>query len=138
MPQGEVAVRPLENDSWSHTVDTQTTINHRNNQHREVPSQRYHPLSIHSENEEEDIVCCDGGHCREGTKNLCTIAIWAIIVFFVINRFFVHMAMHLHKTQNISPGRVRVVELGAHATADVHLGPQPIANATLLGEQGAK
>jgi hypothetical protein len=135
MSHDEAAVRPSENGSWNHTVN----INHRNHiQHREVPSQRYHSLSIQSENEEEDIVCCDGGHCREGTKNLCTIAIWAIIVFFVINRFFVHMAMHLHKTQNISPGGVRVVELGAHAIADVHLGPQPIANVTLLGEQGAK
>jgi len=67
-------------------------------------------------------------------------------VFFVINRFFVHMAMHLHTPHNGSPSNVRVVELGAQAVADVDLGAQAnagvdegtqsIANATLLGQQG--
>jgi hypothetical protein len=135
----EVEVRPLvpnqpelsprdsglisENDSWNHVANMQTAINHRNNNRREIPPQQYLPLNIQSDDEEEDIVCCDGGHCREGTKNVCTIAIWAIIVFFVINRFFVHMAMHL-KPQNVSPSSVRVVELGAQAAAGVDLGAQ--------------
>lgn len=134
------------NESWNHTVDMHTAINHRNNnRNREIPPRRYHPLSVQRDDEEEDIVCCDGGRCREGTKNLCTIAIWAIIVFFVINRFFVHMAMHLHTPHNGSPSNVRVVELGAQAVADVDLGAQAnagvdegtqsIANATLLGQQ---
>ena len=124
----------------------QTAINHRNiTRNRDSPPRRYHPWSIQRDDEEEDIVCCDGGRCREGTKNLCTIAIWAIIVFFVINRFFVHMAMHL-KPQNVIPSSVRVVELGAQAAAGVDLGAQAnagvdegtqsIANATLLGQQG--
>lgn len=157
----EVEVRPLVpnrselsprdiipgNESWNHTVDMHTAINHRNNnRNREIPPRRYHPLSVQRDDEEEDIVCCDGGRCREGTKNLCTIAIWAIIVFFVINRFFVHMAMHLHTPHNGSPSNVRVVEVGAQAVADVDLGAQAnagvdegtqsIANATLLGQQG--
>jgi hypothetical protein len=161
----EVEVRPLapnrpelsprdcglisENDSWNHTVNMQTAINRRNNnRYLESPPQQYHPLSLQSDDEEEDIVCCDGGHFREGTKNLCTIAIWAIIVFFVINRFFIHMAMHLHKPQNVSRSSVRVVELGAQADADVDLGAQAnagvesgtqsIANVTLLGQQGVE
>ena len=46
--------------------------------------------------EDNDIVCCDGEPCHEGTKNLCTIGLWALIVFGIMNRFFVHMAMHLH------------------------------------------
>ena len=171
----EIEVRPLvpnrpelcprdrgiipRNDSWNHTVDMQTAINHRNNtRDREIPPRRYRLLSIQRDDEEEDIVCCDGGRCREGTKNLCTIAIWAIIVFFVINRFFVHMAMHLRMPQNVSPSNVRVVEFGAQAVADVDLGAQAvagvdlgaqanagvdegtksIANVTLLGQQGVE
>jgi hypothetical protein len=29
-----------------------------------------HGINIPIDEEEEDIVCCDGGHCHEGTKNL--------------------------------------------------------------------
>jgi hypothetical protein len=124
-----------ENDGWNHTVNLQTTIDRRYlNQQHGATSRRLRPLRKQSDDDEEDIVCCDGNnHCREGTKNICTIAVWALIVFFVINRFFVHMAMHLHKPQDArASGSVRVVELGAHAIVDVPIGTQPSPDDTIL------
>eukprot|EP00804_Cyclotella_cryptica_P008426 CCRYP_003936-RA/>CCRYP_003936-RA protein AED:0.39 eAED:0.39 QI:152/1/1/1/0/0.5/2/64/252 len=54
------------------------------------------------EDEEEDYVCCDLHSnsreplCNEGTKNLCTLAIWAVIIFAICNRFLMHMSSFLH------------------------------------------
>jgi hypothetical protein len=60
------------------------------------------------DNEEEDYCnCCCNLHsasssssqplCNEGTKNLCTLAIWAIIILIIVNRFLAHMSMFLHR-----------------------------------------
>lgn len=100
----------------------QKIINHRStttNHNRHTKATTYQPLHITStrsnidNNEEvdEDIVCCDcdGGHWREGTKNICTISLWAIIVFAIFNRLFVHMNMALHPlttTNKLSEGSV--------------------------------
>mmetsp|Transcript_18635 Transcript_18635/g.40335 ORF Transcript_18635/g.40335 Transcript_18635/m.40335 type:complete len:222 (-) Transcript_18635:482-1147(-) len=100
------------------TVDAHTTMqmHHRNNnRHSETHPPNYQPMNVRLDDEEEDIVCCDGGHCHEGTKNLCTIALWAMIVFAIVNRFFVHMAMHLHKSQSVTPKDVGVVTSGSDA-----------------------
>eukprot|EP00585_Thalassiosira_rotula_P006020 CAMPEP_0196137652 /NCGR_PEP_ID=MMETSP0910-20130528/5573_1 /TAXON_ID=49265 /ORGANISM="Thalassiosira rotula, Strain GSO102" /LENGTH=280 /DNA_ID=CAMNT_0041398143 /DNA_START=67 /DNA_END=906 /DNA_ORIENTATION=+ len=60
--------------------------------------------------DDDDVVCCDRGHCHEGTKNLCTLSLWAFIVFLMVNRFFVHMAMHLHKNNEVvSPKYMDVI-----------------------------
>lgn len=94
-------------DSISHQVMT-------------TPSTMYEPLNTHnnhSYDDDEDIVCCDtGGRCHEGTKNLCTITLWAFMVFAILNRFFVHMAMHLSSNnESVSPKQpyVRVVDAPA-------------------------
>ncbi|KAL7552701.1 hypothetical protein ACHAWF_015938 [Thalassiosira exigua] len=75
-------------------ADVESRKHHRNLDKQAQPS-RFHHMNVSAEDDENDIVCCEGGHYREGTKNLCTIALWATIVFFIVNRFFVHMAMHL-------------------------------------------
>lgn len=56
---------------------------------------RYNYVLI--DDEEGDIVCCDDCFRHEGTKNICTIVIWAAFVFFIMNRFFLHMSIYLHK-----------------------------------------
>mmetsp|Transcript_2341 Transcript_2341/g.5045 ORF Transcript_2341/g.5045 Transcript_2341/m.5045 type:complete len:325 (+) Transcript_2341:278-1252(+) len=58
-------------------------------------------------------VCCDedgcnfqlSRHCNEGMKNLCTIAIWAMLVFAIVNRFLMHMGMFYARGRSV--GRVR-------------------------------
>lgn len=60
-----------------------------------LSTQHYHTQV--SDDEEGDIVCCDDCYQHEGTKNICTIFIWAIAVFFVTNRFFVHMSNYLRQ-----------------------------------------
>lgn len=51
--------------------------------------------------DDEDYICCDLHSnsqqplCSEGKKNLCTLAIWAIIIFIIINRFLMHMSIFL-------------------------------------------
>jgi hypothetical protein len=59
------------------------------------------------DNDEEDYCNCCNLHstsssssqplCNEGTKNLCTLAIWAIIILVIVNRFLVHMSIFLHR-----------------------------------------
>ena len=49
------------------------------------------------DDEEGGIVCCEDSFRHEGTKNICTIFIWAALVFFIMNRFFLHMSMYLHR-----------------------------------------
>ena len=53
--------------------------------------------------DEEDCTCCDiysntrrEPFCNEGTKNLCTLGIWAVLTIVIIHRFLVHMSMFLH------------------------------------------
>lgn len=107
-------------------ANAQTTINHRtHNRQRETTQQQpssspQQPTNnVRIDDEDEDIVCCDGGvPLNEGAKNLCTIALWALIVFAIVNRFFVHMAMHLHK----SPSTVGI----AGSDAGQQLEMQPI------------
>lgn len=83
----------------SNIMASQAVVNRRNlHTQREskvaVPRQ-YNDVFI--DGEEDDIVCCDDGCWHEGTKNICTIFIWAAVVFFIMNRFFLHMSMYLHQ-----------------------------------------
>ena len=124
-----------------------TTINHRshNIQQPISTSNTTQQFSSPVHDEDEDIVCCDcfdgGGQCHEGTKNLCTIALWALIVFAIMNRFFVHMAMHLHhKPESVN---VKVVDdvIGSVSESGSVLGQfdmQDITNTSVLntGEGG--
>jgi len=80
-------------------------INHRNSHYSNAtPTHRESRLAqppqynyVHIDDEEGDIVCCDDCFRHEGTKNICTIVIWAAFVFFIMNRFFLHMSIYLHK-----------------------------------------
>ena len=108
--QESIEMEPLLSDSQSsrkgnnnhlhsHTIRTDSVVNRRNlHTQREskvaVPRQ-YNDVFI--DGEEDDIVCCDDGCWHEGTKNICTIFIWAAVVFFIMNRFFLHMSMYLHQ-----------------------------------------
>jgi len=60
---------------------------------------------------------------------------WAIVILFIINHFFAHMASYMHKPKNIAG---RVVELGAQANNGVDL--EVIANSNIsiaeLGDEG--
>lgn len=116
----------------------QAILNHRNSiQNREILPQRMHSLNIQSGDDDEDntIVCCDGVQIREGTKNLCTIAIWAIVILFIINHFFAHMASYMHTPKNID---VRIVELGAQSNNVIDLGVIANTNTSVeeLGVEG--
>mmetsp|Transcript_5817 Transcript_5817/g.12790 ORF Transcript_5817/g.12790 Transcript_5817/m.12790 type:complete len:296 (+) Transcript_5817:162-1049(+) len=96
------------NNSFWYGADQNTMMNHQSNDRQSkshTPNNRQ--LSV-QDGDEEEIVCCDGSHCHEGTKNLCTISLWAFIVFVIVNRFFVHMAMHLHKNENMTPEYIGV------------------------------
>ena len=80
----------------------------------------YQPLYTQTTiDEEDDIVCCDcattDGHWREGTKNICTISLWALIAFAILNRLFVHMNLSMHHkvASNVSPKDVGVVPAAA-------------------------
>ena len=85
-------------------------INHHNS-HYSNPTAHHVPgptrlLTPHHtqviDDEEGDIVCCDDCYQHEGTKNICTIFIWAIAVFFVMNRFFVHMSNYLRQGDEVT------------------------------------
>ena len=121
------------------SINLQAVLNHRNSiQNRDILPQRMHSLNIQSDDDDDEdntIVCCDGVQIREGQKNLCTIAMWAIVILFIINHFFAHMASYMHKPKNIDG---RVVELGAQANNGVDL--EVIANSNIsiteLGDEG--
>ena len=90
-------------------------MNHRIiNGQRGAQTSTHHQSNSQFDDEEEDIVCCDGvgGGFQEGTKNLCTIALWALIMFAILNRFFVHMSIYLHKSESVESK-----EVGASPTA---------------------
>jgi hypothetical protein len=82
------------------------------------PTENTQPVSflpleqeVEFEDDEDYNCCCDHHHstprfCNEGTKNLCTLAIWAIIILVFVNRFLMHMSMYLH-------GRVGAVAVGS-------------------------
>lgn len=63
------------------------------------------PLDIEPEldfDQDDDYNCCDLNSspqplCNEGSKNLCTLGIWAMIIFIIINQFLAHMSMFLHR-----------------------------------------
>ena len=78
---------------------SQVVVNRRNlhtqPESRVALPRQYNDVFI--DDEENDIVCCDDGFWHEGTKNICTIFIWAAVVFFIMNRFFLHMSMYLHR-----------------------------------------
>jgi len=99
----------------------------------------YRPLYTQTTiDEEDDIVCCDcastDGHWREGTKNICTISLWALIAFAILNRLFVHMNLSMahHKVApNVSPKDVGVVPADAvPETAQVVFDEQEVAETT--------
>lgn len=122
-------------DSWptiqcekqnNESTNLQAVLNHRNSiQNRDISLQRMDSLNIQCDDDDEDntIVCCDEVQIREGTKNLCTIAMWAIVILFIINHFFAHMASYMHTPKNVD---VRAAELGAQANNGIDL--EDIAN----------
>jgi len=112
------------------------------NHHRSRPNKAtYQPLYTQTTiDEEDDIVCCDctstDGHWREGTKNICTISLWALIAFAILNRLFVHMNLSMHHkvTSNaqgsVSPKDVGVVPAEVPETAQVVFDEQEVAETT--------
>jgi hypothetical protein len=82
--------------------DLKNTINHRHhsNQHVNLRPRQKHHATDQYEDIEDDIVCCDDGRCHEGTKNLCTIVLWALFVFFIIDRIISHVPLHFEKPQS--------------------------------------
>ncbi|KAL7471899.1 hypothetical protein ACHAXS_012205 [Conticribra weissflogii] len=63
-------------------------------------------------------ICCDedgcnfqlSRHCNEGVKNLCTIAIWAMLVFAIVNRFLMHMGMFYARGRSVGRARHGAVD----------------------------
>ena len=100
--------------------------------------EKYQPLYTQTTiDEEDDIVCCDftstDGHWREGTKNICTISLWALIAFAILNRLFVHMniSMHHKVASSVSPKDVGVVPAATvPETAQVVFDEQEVAETT--------
>ena len=86
----------------------------------------YQPLYTQTTiDEEDDIVCCDcastDGHWREGTKNICTISLWALIAFAILNRLFVHMNLSMHhKVTSNAQGSVSPKDVGVVIPNDVN------------------
>lgn len=76
-----------------------------------------------SDDEEGDIVCCDDCYQHEGTKNICTIFIWAIAVFFVTNRFFVHMSNYLRQDGDEVTDRIVNAGTNHSSIIDMTSGP---------------
>lgn len=115
--------------------------NHRSPTHQSAAPKRkatYQPLYTQTTiDEEDDIVCCDctstDGHWREGTKNICTISLWALIAFAILNRLFVHMnlSMHTHKVASNVPKDVGVAPAAeVPETAQVVFDEQEVAETT--------
>mmetsp|Transcript_30450 Transcript_30450/g.52801 ORF Transcript_30450/g.52801 Transcript_30450/m.52801 type:complete len:247 (-) Transcript_30450:110-850(-) len=149
-PRSSSTNTPNENISnhkrWN-AVNGKTKTNHRShNHHREThpSSSTYQPLNnridddIRMDDEEECCGCGDGGlGCNEGKKNLCTITLWALIVFAIFNRFIVHMAMHLHKSESVTAKDVGVIPTGNNEVGLLemqHVGVN--ANFTVVGNEG--
>ena len=87
-----------------------------NNQHHfyhnlESRSQNKQHANAYYEDIEEDIVCCDGGCCHEGSKNLCTIMIWVIVVLFIIDWIISHVPINFDTPQRITPNTSRIKEI---------------------------
>jgi len=115
--------------------------NHRSPPHQSAPSKskaNYQPFYTQTTIDEEDDICCDctssDGHWREGTKNICTISLWALIAFAILNRLFVHMNLSMahHKlASNVSPKDVAIVPANAvPETAQVVFDEQKVAETT--------
>jgi hypothetical protein len=77
-----------------------------------------------SDDEEGDIVCCDDCYQHEGTKNICTIFIWAIAVFFIMNRFFVHMSNYLRQDGD-EVKTDRIVNAGSNYSSNIAMNSGP-------------
>ena len=111
------------NISNQNTISNQRSHNnnnlHQNNatMHKTPTTKSYQPMNTTqiSIDEEDDYVCCDpnGGHWREGTKNICTISLWALIVFAIFNRLFVHMNMAMHHNKSSPRGSVVPKDVGS-------------------------
>ena len=118
------SILPLSSRKDSNRIDANTirtditmgtqVINHRNStSHREsrhAPPRQYN--DVHIDDDEGDIVCCEDSFRHEGTKNICTIFIWAALIFFIVNRFFLHMSMYLHRGEE-----TKVVVVGNNFTS---------------------
>jgi hypothetical protein len=107
-------------------------MNHRNLHYsnptaHQVPVRPTRLLTPHyhtqvSDDEEGDIVCCDDCYQHEGTKNICTIFIWAIAVFFVTNRFFVHMSNYIRQGDEVTD---RIVNAGSNHSSIIDMTSGP-------------
>lgn len=126
------------NDGELSSNNTETSsgtqaMNHRNLHYsnptaHQVPGGPTRLLTPHyhtqvSDDEEGDIVCCDDCYQHEGTKNICTIFIWAIAVFFVTNRFFVHMSNYIRQGDEVTTDRIVNVGSNYSSIIDMNSGP---------------
>mmetsp|Transcript_18261 Transcript_18261/g.29941 ORF Transcript_18261/g.29941 Transcript_18261/m.29941 type:complete len:250 (+) Transcript_18261:117-866(+) len=112
--QESIEMENLLSDSISNTIRTDSTLGsqvvtnrrdlHTHPELRLSPPRQYNDVLI--DDEEGDIVCCEDSFRHEGTKNICTIFIWAALVFFIMNRFFLHMSMYLHRGEETKEGGV--------------------------------
>lgn len=107
-------------------------INHRNTHYSNLTTHQvpgptrllapYYHTQV-SDDEEGDIVCCDDCYQHEGTKNICTIFIWAMAVFFVTNRFFVHMSNYLRQDGDEVTDRIVTAGSNYSSIIDMSSGP---------------
>jgi hypothetical protein len=79
------------------------------NQTKTFPKLTNEEESDTEEEEEDYITCCDFSNsrqplCNEGTKNICTLTIWAVIIFAICNRFLMHMSLFLHRRDGVGKG----------------------------------
>lgn len=111
------AATPINNDDadtdrqmvWS-TIQIQNEASTQQQQEMEPLTQPQH-LEVDVEDDDEAYSCCDRHPrhlCGEGAKNLCTLAIWALIFFAVVNRFLIHYALHLTRSTNKASDVARV------------------------------
>lgn len=91
--------------------DRQISINHQHHfyHHLESRPQNRQNANAHYDDIEEDFACCDGGRCHEGSKNLCTIMIWAIFVLFIINWIISHVPINFDTPQSVTPKNSRII-----------------------------
>jgi hypothetical protein len=126
-------VEVSSNNNTAISSGTQAT-NHRNLHYsnptaHQVPGGPTRLLAPHyhiqvSDDEEGDIVCCDDCYQHEGTKNICTIFIWAIAVFFTMNRFFVHMSNFLRQDGD-EVTTDRIVNVGSNYSSNIAMTSGP-------------
>lgn len=102
LPSPSTLSTSLRNDNNRIRANTSAQVMHHRNpipkhQESKIATPHQYNNDFMHDDEDDDIVCCEDSFRHEGTKNICTIFIWAALVFFIMNRFFLHMSMYLHR-----------------------------------------